>query len=144
MNVSVECLDYKSKGENMFDDLRQLFFVTRDIKRKRQRVMHLQSKNLDAKETITAVPVNCYPDFEMGTVSRMHCVFLYLQKGVPDDNCERYSRHKYCDNSECPGVEANKQYIRATKKLQCAEREYRELIEARRLMVRKLFSHYGR
>ena len=113
--------------------------MTRDIKRKRQRVTHLQSKNLDAKEIITAVPVNCYPDFEMGTVSRMHCVFLYLQKGVHDDNCERYSRREYCDNSKCPGYGANKRYIRTTRKLQCAEREYRELIEARRFIVRGLF-----
>ncbi len=123
----------------MFDDLRQLFFVTRDIKRKRQRVMHLQSKNLDAKETITAVPVNRCPASEMGTVSRMHCVFLYLEKGVPDDNCEKYSRREYCDNSKCPGVDAHKKYIRATRKLQCAEREYRELLAARRFIVRGLF-----
>ena len=127
----------------MFDDLRQLFLVTRDIKRKRQRVTHLQSKNLDAKEIITAVPVNRCLDSEMGTVSRMHCVFLYLQKGVPnphfpDDNCERYSRREYCDNSKCPGYGANKRYIRTTRKLQCAEREYRELIEARRFIVRGL------
>ena len=47
MNVSVKCLGYKSKGENMFDDLKQLFFVTRDIKRKRQRVRYLQNKNLE-------------------------------------------------------------------------------------------------
>ena len=138
MNVSVKCLGYKNKGEKMFDDLRQLFLVTRDIKRKRQRVTHLQSKNLDAKEIITAVPVNRCLDSEMGTVSRMHCVFLYLQKGVPDDNCERYSRREYCDNSKCPGYGANKRYIRTTRKLQCAEREYRELIEARRFIVRGL------
>ena len=144
MNVSVKCLGYKNKGENMFDDLRQLFFVTRDIKLKRQRIEYLQNKNLDAKEMITAVPVNRCPDSEMGTVSRMHCVILYLQKGVPDDNCERYSRREYCDNSKCPGYGANKRYIRTTRKLQCAEREYRELLAARRLMVRKLFSHYGR
>ena len=123
----------------MFDDLKQLFLVTCDIKRKRQRVEYLQNKNLDAKEMITAVPVNRCPNSEMGTVSRMHCVFLYLQKGVPDDNCKKYSRHKYCDNSECPGVEANNRYIRTTRKLQCAEREYRELLEARRLIVRGVY-----
>ena len=138
MNVSVKCLGYKNKGEKMFDDLRQLFLVTRDIKRKRQRVTHLQSKNLDAKEIITAVPVNRCTDSEMGTVSRMHCVFLYLQKGVPDDNCEKYSTRKYCSNAGCAGFGAHKKYIRTTKKLQCAEREYRELLATRQFIVRKL------
>ena len=138
MNVSVKCLGYKNKGEKMFDDLRQLFLVTRDIKRKRQRVTHLQSKNLDAKETITAVPVNRGFESEMGTVSRMHCVFLYLQKGVPDDNCERYSRREYCTNANCAGFGAHKKYIRTTKKLQCAEREYRELLATRQFIFRKL------
>ena len=135
----MQYLDYKSKGEKMFDDLKQLFLVTRDIKRKRQKVKYLQNKNLDAKEMITAVPVNRCPNSEMGTMLRMHCVFLYLQKGVPDDNCEKYSRHEYCNYSTCPGFKANKQYIRTTRKLQCAEREYRELLAARRLIVRGLF-----
>ena len=122
----------------MFNDLKQLFLVTRDIKRKRQRVKHLQDKNLDAKETITAVPVNRCTDSEMGTVSRMHCAFLYLQKGVPDDNCEKYSTRDYCNNVDCLGFGAHKKYIRTTRKLQCAEREYRELLATRQFIVRKL------
>ena len=128
----------------MFDDLKQLFLVTCDIKRKRQRVRHLQDKNLDAKETITAVPVNRCPDSEMGTVSRMHCVFLYLQKGVPDDNCKKYSTREYCSNAGCAGFGAHKKYIRTTKKLQCAEREYRELLATRQFIFRKLSGRGGK
>ncbi|MBP5485539.1 MAG: hypothetical protein J6Y07_02425 [Alphaproteobacteria bacterium] len=128
----------------MFNDLRQLFLITCDIKRKYRRVQHLQNKNLDAKETVTAVPVNRCSDSEMGKLSRMHCVFLYLQQGIPDDNCKKYSTHTYCNDSDCQGFGAHKQYIRTTRKLQCAEREYRELLAARRIMFRKLLGRGGK